>query len=274
MPYRIVQVNYHYIDDAMTLPLASPIADMPGLVWKVWLIGAEYSASAADREAGAICLFSDVGAARRYADQMATMLQGDLPFSNASIKQFDVLEAHTMITRALPAPARTFGDMAAEAMAVVPVLSPLDAYRRLAADANTLVIDVRDAADVAATGTIPGALNISFGALTYQADGQAPETWRSPHLADRDRPIIATCILGPLGAMAARLLHDMGFTNVSILEGGVQAWIASGLPVAGGAGSGGSAAPFEHGFRSTPPVSRPSQHNNLPFHSVAQGEGT
>lgn len=252
MPYRVVQINYRYITSAaggdeytaevMTLPMASPKADMPGLVWKVWLV------NAADREAGGICLFNDVGAAQRYADQMATMLQGDLPFSNASIKQFDVLEAHTMITRALPVRSRTLGDMAAEAMAVVPVLNPLDVYRRLAADANTLVIDVRDAADVAATGTIPGALNISYGALTYQADRHVPETWRSPHLADRNRPIIATCILGPLGAMAAGLLHDMGFTNVSILAGGVQAWIASGLPVARPAGS---AALCEHGSRCT-----------------------
>jgi rhodanese-related sulfurtransferase len=32
--------------------------------------------------------------------------------------------------------------------------------------------------------------------------------------------------------MGGKLLHDMGFTNVSVLEGGVQAWGEAGLPVA------------------------------------------
>ncbi len=35
-----------------------------------------------------------------------------------------------------------------------------------------------------------------------------------------------------MGALGGKLLHDMGFTNVQILEGGVQAWIEAGLPVA------------------------------------------
>jgi hypothetical protein len=37
------------------------------------------------------------------------------------------------------------------------------------------VIDVRDAADIAMTGTVPGAVNISLGSLTYKADNEVPE---------------------------------------------------------------------------------------------------
>lgn len=58
-----------------------------------------------------------------------------------------------------------------------------------------------------------------------------PEIWRAQRLGDYSRSIITTCILGPLGAMGGKLLHDMGYTNVHILEGGVQAWIEAGLPV-------------------------------------------
>lgn len=126
--------------------------------------------------------------------------------------------------------AKTFSQMAADALAQVPAISPSEAYRRLQEDPGILVIDVRDAADIAMTGTIPGAKNISYGSLTYKADNEVPEDWRDPALADRSRPIIATCILGPLGAIGGKLLHDMGFTNVSILEGGVQAWIEAGYP--------------------------------------------
>ena len=125
---------------------------------------------------------------------------------------------------------RTFNQMAAEALAEVPSISPEEAHRRMAADPKVLMIDVRDAADIAATGIIPGAVAISYGALTYQADNEVPESWRSAQLADRSWPIITTCILGPLGALGGKLLHDMGFTDVSILEGGVQAWTDAGLP--------------------------------------------
>jgi rhodanese-related sulfurtransferase len=128
--------------------------------------------------------------------------------------------------------AKTFGQMAAEAMAQVPTISPAEAHMRLQQAPNTLVIDVRDAADIAATGTIDGAMNISFGSLTYKADNEVPEDWREPALKDRSRPIIVTCILGPLGALGGGLLHDLGFTDVSILEGGVQAWIDAGFPTA------------------------------------------
>jgi len=127
--------------------------------------------------------------------------------------------------------------MVAEALAHVPAISPTEARQRLANEPNTLVIDVRDAAEIAATGTIPGALNISLGSLTYKADNEVPEDWRDPALNDRSRPIITTCILGPLGALGGKLLHDLGFTNVSILNGGVQAWIEAGFPTAPAANS-------------------------------------
>lgn len=126
--------------------------------------------------------------------------------------------------------AKTFGQMVAEALAEVPTVSPVEAQKRLQQDSNILVIDVRDAADIAMTGTIPDAMNISLGSLTYRADHEVPEDWRELALKDCSRPIITTCILGPMGALGGKLLHDMGFTNVSILEGGVQAWKDAGFP--------------------------------------------
>lgn len=231
MSHTIVQVNYRFHSsrseyEAVTLPMAGLLADTPGLTWKVWLM------NEASQVAGGICLFDNADAAESFAEGTATMLQADPSFGDVSIKQFDVLEAHSVLTRGLPKRPHTFGDLAAEAMAQVPSISPFEAQRYLAANPNTLVIDVRDAADIVVTGTIPGAVNISYGALTYQADHGVPETWRAPQLADHNRPIITTCILGPLGALGARLLYDMGFTNVQILAGGVQAWMEAGLPVA------------------------------------------
>jgi rhodanese-related sulfurtransferase len=130
----------------------------------------------------------------------------------------------------LPTESKTFGQMVSEAMAAVPALKPAEVQRRLKQDPNTLVIDVRDAADIALTGRIPGAVNISYGSLTYKADQGVPQEWRDPRLQDRSRPIITVCYSGELGALGAKLLKDMGFTNVAFVEGGMQGWKAAGLP--------------------------------------------
>lgn len=235
MSATILQINFDYDgswDDyeAGNAAAAGQIAGIPGLGWKVWL------KNVATGEAGGIYLFHDEAVAHGFAAQAAAMLAGMPQVSHVSIKPFGVIEALTVITRGPSAPARaaaTFGSMAAEALAAVPSLTPAEAQQRIAGDPYTLVIDVRDAADVAQTGTVPGAANLSYGALTYLADNEVPETWRDPRLADRSRPIITTCILGPLGAMGGKLLHDMGFSDVAVLAGGVQAWIEAGLPVTG-----------------------------------------
>ena len=126
--------------------------------------------------------------------------------------------------------AKTFNQMVAEAMAEVPVINPAEAHQRMQQEPRTLVIDPRDAADIPATGMVSGAMNISYGALTYKADNELPQEWREPKLEDRYRPIITTCESGELGALAGKLLKDMGFSNVSILEGGTQAWKDAGFP--------------------------------------------
>lgn len=126
--------------------------------------------------------------------------------------------------------ARTFGQMVAEATAAVPGLSPTETQRQREQNPHTLVIDVRDAADIPLTGMIPGAVNISYGALTYKADQEVPEEWRDARVQDRARATIATCAAGPLGALAAKLLKDMGFAQVAYIDGGMLAWTKAGLP--------------------------------------------
>jgi rhodanese-related sulfurtransferase len=125
---------------------------------------------------------------------------------------------------------KTFNLMVTEALAEVPTISPAEADQAMRSNPNTLVIDVRDAADIAATGLIPGAVNISLGSLTYKADNEVPQEWRDPKLENRARPIITTCESGGMAALAGKLLKDMGFTNVRILKGGTVAWKAAGYP--------------------------------------------
>jgi rhodanese-related sulfurtransferase len=120
--------------------------------------------------------------------------------------------------------------IAQEAMAEVEGLKPEEVQRRLEEDSNALLVDVRDAADIASTGQVPGALNISLGMLPVRADLELPEEVRDARLQDRSRQILTTCYLGPNAARGAKLLKDMGFTNKGYMEGGMVAWTAAGLP--------------------------------------------
>ena len=130
---------------------------------------------------------------------------------------------------------KTFGQMVSEAMAAVPALSAAEASLRQQADASTLIVDVRDAADIPVTGLIAGAAPISLGSLTYKADAEMPESWRDARLADRSRPILVTCYTGEMASLGAKLLKDMGFTNVWVIAGGTVAWKETGLPMEAGA---------------------------------------
>ena len=126
--------------------------------------------------------------------------------------------------------AKNFNQMVAKALTEVSAVSPVETQLRMQQDSNTLVVDVRDPADIAATGIVPGAINVPLGSLTYKADNEVPEEWRDLQLQDRSRPVITTCMHGPLGALGGKLLKDMGFTDVSCLKGGVQAWQDAGFP--------------------------------------------
>ena len=126
--------------------------------------------------------------------------------------------------------ATSFMQMAEAAMAQVDGISAEEARKRSEKDPNVLLLDVRDAADIPSTGLAAGGLNISLGMLPVKADLELPEEWREAGLQDRSRPVVATCQIGPNGAIGASLLKEMGFTNVCYMEGGMEAWKAAGLP--------------------------------------------
>jgi rhodanese-related sulfurtransferase len=69
-----------------------------------------------------------------------------------------------------------------------------------------------------------------LGNLPIRADLELPEEWRDSRLQDRSRQIITTCQTGENAARGAKLLKEMGFTDVSRMEGGMEAWKAAGLP--------------------------------------------
>ncbi len=126
--------------------------------------------------------------------------------------------------------AKSFMDMVGEAQAEVPGVGAEELRRRREADPRTLVVDVRDLANRRASGMVAGAIAVSSGSLPVAADLELPEDWRDPRLQVRSVPVVAVCDLGPMSALAAKTLKDMGFQDVAYLEGGTQAWKDAGLP--------------------------------------------
>ncbi len=79
---------------------------------------------------------------------------------------------------------------------------------------SVTVVDVREPAEWD-EGHIPGAKAIPRGLLEYKAADELP---------DKDERIIVHCAVGGRGALAAKSLKEMGYTNVANMDGGVNAW--------------------------------------------------
>ena len=99
MSEKILQLNLNFSIsraelEAAWLDVAQPIADVPGLRWKVWLM------NEAEQEAGGIYLFESEAAVQSYlAGPIVAALKSSPAVSNISAKLFDVLESHSAITR-------------------------------------------------------------------------------------------------------------------------------------------------------------------------------
>ena len=126
--------------------------------------------------------------------------------------------------------AKTFMQMVQEAKAAVPGVSPVEAQRLFQENPDAILLEVRDAENIPVDQKAPNMVNISLGSLPIRADLEVPEERRDIRLADWSRQVITTCGVGNLAAMGAKLLKEMGFTNVSYMDGGMQGWKDAGLP--------------------------------------------
>ena len=127
--------------------------------------------------------------------------------------------------------AKTFLQMADEAMAQASAVSAAAVLLELEQDPDALLVDVRDESEVRLTGIGAGAINAPGRSLAWKADLEFDDRYREPALENRSRRIITTCGSSPCyrGASAANLLSDMGFTNVVYVDGGMAALLQAGL---------------------------------------------
>lgn len=89
---------------------------------------------------------------------------------------------------------------------------------------DVLVVDVRDAPELSATGKIAGALNVSRGMLEFRADDQTP--MHNPAFS-RDKTVVVYCATGGRAALSCKALMDLGYGDVRCL-GSIKSWIDAG----------------------------------------------
>ena len=115
---------------------------------------------------------------------------------------------------------KTVQAMVAEANALVPQISPQDA-KEMVGRADVLFLDVREPGEVAASGKVPGALNVPRGLVEFRADPTSP---LHDAAFDRAKTVIAYCASGGRSALVGKVLSEMGYHNVRNL-GGFKGWL-------------------------------------------------
>src|SRR5882762_3756362 len=118
---------------------------------------------------------------------------------------------------------KTVQTMLAEAEAEVPRISP-DEAKALVGRSDVLFLDVREPAEVAASGKVPGAVAIPRGLVEFRAD---PASALHDKAFDPAKTVVAYCASGGRSALVGKTLKDMGYTKVLNL-GGFKGWVDAG----------------------------------------------
>ena len=108
-----------------------------------------------------------------------------------------------------------------------PFVDPHDLKQRLDAGEDVVVVDVRTAREyLGGRGHIPGAVNLSVGDLKVRLQQRMEdvEAWRGRRIYVYEQGELRA-------ASAARAFSDAKFVHVSVIKGGLKAWLRRGFPV-------------------------------------------
>ena len=116
-------------------------------------------------------------------------------------------------------------DLLAAANAAVPRIQVAD-LRNLISGGKVLIVDVRDAPELAAGGKVKGAINVSRGMLEFRAD---PESQYYNPAFQKDKTVVLYCASGGRSALGGKVLQELGYKSVynagafkDLAEGGME----------------------------------------------------
>lgn len=94
---------------------------------------------------------------------------------------------------------------------------------------GALVVDTRTETQRAETGELPGAIVIDRTVLEWRLDPASDA--RIEEAAGYDVEVVVVCRQGYSSSLAAESLRRVGLHRATDLAGGVEAWLAAGLPL-------------------------------------------
>jgi len=120
---------------------------------------------------------------------------------------------------------KTVRQLIAEAAREIAFMSMDEVRQQIERGARDLVLlDVRER-EAFRAGHLAGARNIPRGELELRADRELP---------DPTARILTYCQLGKVSTLAAHSLRTMGYLRAVALDGGLDAWVQAGYPLAAG----------------------------------------
>jgi rhodanese-related sulfurtransferase len=97
-----------------------------------------------------------------------------------------------------------------------------------AAAAGALLVDTRTDRQRAVQGDLPGAIVIDRTVLEWRLDPTSPS--RIPEAEGPGLQVVVVCRQGYSSSLAAASLRTIGLHRATDMVGGVEAWLAAGLP--------------------------------------------
>jgi rhodanese-related sulfurtransferase len=94
--------------------------------------------------------------------------------------------------------------------------------------AGAVLVDTRSPDQQRGQGYVPGAVHHPLSVLAWRLDPDCPTSNEKIPL---DARVFLICREGYSSVFAAQQLRELGFTRATDVIGGVDAWIAAGLPV-------------------------------------------
>ena len=104
-----------------------------------------------------------------------------------------------------------------EALSKIKTISPEQALK-LSSENKCNLIDIREKGELDKTGRVENSHHIPRGMLEFWLDPESPYFKNSK--LDMEKEIILFCAGGLRSALAAKSLKEMGFENVSHIDGG------------------------------------------------------
>jgi len=118
--------------------------------------------------------------------------------------------------------------LVADALSEVKTISPSEALE-LSKENKCNLIDIRDAIELQNLGRIENSFHISRGLLEFSIHPDS--AYVQNNNLDLNKELVLFCAAGGRSALAVKTLKEMGFNNVSHVEGGFGSMSNSGFKV-------------------------------------------